>query len=504
MKQINKQESLKQWYLKYINDFREKYELLPTEEKKGIINVSNFLNPCQIEVFWIDDLNYQLIVKSNFNDRPDKEIRINGPYKAHEFQSKVIAILKEERWSRKFKENRPQGYEQFDTLGEKIATEIYEFIVESKNNIFKPQKNNADSQMGVDDTVVSIHVGNIGELNHIRESEKIIQMIKHDSKYKQERTTSLHPASLGLKEFDGFGAHLFPPVIIGAEYKRSIEELVHNTFNHWRNNNKVFDTKINNKQIIVNNDGLIFIENKDKKDALKILNLIMAFGVFYKFPLQAVREQELVMANYDKHNLITEDMEWYTKTRRTPLIENHFSLRYDYSIVKTKINLDTIKEILSNTEKLLKYEQLSTDMRLLNDGKTHFANYEFAPAFVMSWSVIERHYSDLWNTLHQKNIDNNCLKKSNSSQQTINSILKDLHSQNKIDKNPYDRLMELKNKRNDFYHNGMQIMKNDAESCIKCATELLDNKINKHITISNNMLCLHSNLNTEYFIKKFY
>ena len=72
LEQSARQESLKQWYLKYVDYFRKECEKLSVDEKKSIGNTNNFLNPCQIEVFWITDPDYQLIVQSNFSDRPDK------------------------------------------------------------------------------------------------------------------------------------------------------------------------------------------------------------------------------------------------------------------------------------------------------------------------------------------------------------------------------------------------------------------------------------------------
>ncbi len=484
---------LKQWYLKYINYFREEYEKLSVDEKKGINNTNNFLNPCQIEIFWVTDPDYQLIIQSNFNDRPDKEIIVNGPYKPHEFHSKVIAILNDKRWIRNFKQNLPYRYEQFDTIGEKMATEVWKFIEMSKNYPYTSQRRDPHplTGMALDDTWTSTRVGNIGDLDHIQEINNIIQKIKQQAKFKQEIIhTSQQPTSLANDTFDGFGVHLFPPIVIGSLHKRSIEELVYNTSNYQIRNNKAFDMKICNKQIIVNKDGFIFVESNSKENALKILNLIMALGVFYKFPLHAVREYELVMANYDKQNLTVTNMQWNTETRRAHLMDDFFNPMYSGSNVKTNVKSDTIKEILSNTEKLLVHEKLSEDMRLLNEGLTHFINSEFAPSFIMGWSVIERHYSDLWNTfLYQKNIDHERLSKLNNlGQWTIDYILEVLSLQDKIDENSFDLLMELKRKRNKFYHNGKQVTKEDADRCLKCAMKLVVEKINLYIKLSDNLM----------------
>ena len=80
------------------------------------------------------------------------------------------------------------------------------------------------------------------------------------------------------------------------------------------------------------------------------------------------------------------------------MLEDHFNPT-SITLARTSVNPETIQEALVNTGKLLEHEKLAEDMRLLNEGLTHFENSEFAPAFIMGWSVIERHYSDLWNKL---------------------------------------------------------------------------------------------------------
>ena len=167
-------------------------------------------------------------------------------------------------------------------------------------------------------------------------------------------------------------------------------------------------------------------------------------------------ENELVMANYDKQDLVVTDMRWNTETRRAYLIEDFLNPKHNAPVTKREVKLDIIQEILSNTEKLFVHEKLSEDMRLFNEGSTHFINSEFAPAFIMGWSVIERHYSNLWRTLlSEKNIDDERLSKlQNPDQWTIDYIFKILSIEGKIDEIVYDDLMDLKKKRNKFYHNG--------------------------------------------------
>ena len=129
-------------------------------------------------------------------------------------------------------------------------------------------------------------------------------------------------------------------------------------------------------------------------------------------------------------------------------------------------------------------------MRLLNEGLTHLTNSEFAQSFIMSWSIIERHYYDIWFTLlSQRNIDHERSSKlTNPNQWSIDYVLEVLELENKIDENSYDLLMELKRKRNKFYYNGKQVAKDDADRSLQYAKKLLVNKISHHIHLSDNLM----------------
>ena len=499
MEHINNQESLKQWFYNFISYFREEHEKLTPDEEKGMDNTNNFLDPCQIEIFWMVNPDYQLIVQSNFNDRPDKEIIVNGPYKSHEFQSKVSPILEDKRWMRVIKQNLPGRYEQFNILGERMALEIYKFFETSKDHSFASEKiepKRLDEEITFEDICTCIHVGNIGDLDHKIEINKIIEEIKHPE-IKQKKIFRMARLESGTDDIHlGFGAHMFPPIVIGTKYKRSIEELVKNKSFNLTLYGKL-KMKINNNQIIVKEDGFIFVGSESKEDVLKILNLIMAYGAFYGFPLYAVREHELVMASYskdsfkdEKQNLIVFEMHRNADTRRAYLIDDYTNPKHNAPIARIEVKPDTIQEILSNTEKLFVHEKLSEDMRLFNEGMTHFMNSEFAPAFIMSWTVIERHYSNLWRILiSQKDIkDNRLYKLTKSNQWTIDHILEVFNLQGKIDKITYDNVMDLKKKRNKFYHNGEQVTKEDADTCIKYAMRLLGDKIRLHVSLSDDLM----------------
>ena len=492
MSQADKVESLKQWCLNYIDHFRKEYGALSPNEQKGISNTNNFLAPCQIEIFWVTNPDYQLMIQSNCSDRPDRQIVIHGPYQPHEFRSNAATILAERWWTRDLIDDSGIVYEHARALGEAMAEEIYKFVEIIKFDLFHPQQNAYHTLYGmsVGDIWANIYAGNIGDLDYVQEIDNTIQEIKCASKARQEQKSSLQqPRPFTAVTYMGFGAHFFPPIMLGKKRKPTIEQRINNQPNTWAYNNMAFSMEINGHKVIVNNDGLVFVETKDKDRALKILNLVMACSVFYHLNSHAVHERELVMSNYDKQNLALTSMQWNVETRRTPLLEDRFNLR-STNLPRIQVKPETVREILSNTEKLLTHERLSDDMRLFNEGLTHFANSEFAQSFIMGWSVIERYYTALWKVLlSKKKITKKRLGKlTNPSQWTFDVILEFLNLQDVIDDDLYDRLLKLKSRRNKFYHEGMSVTNDDAKLCLTHAKKLISKSIKPFISISDNLI----------------
>lgn len=485
MEQADKVKLLRQWYLNYIDYFRKEYEKLSPNEKKGIGYRNNFLDPCQIEIFWITDPEYQLIVQSNCDDRQDKEIIINGPYQPHEFQSKAVAILAEKRWLRNFPPDAPIQYEHADTMGKAMATEIHTFVEIIKSHLFQHQRINGHTLGAgvVGDVWADRYAGNISDADHVQEATSSIQDIRRDAKTMQEqKPPTQQPRPFTDDVYAGFGVHFFPPITMRKEGKPTTEQLIHNVLSTWPHNAKAFDMIIDGHQVIVNDDGLVFVETKHKEHALKLLNLIMACGTLHGHNFYAIREHELALVDYDERTLTLTSMSWNPGTRRAPLLHSRFNPR-SADLARTAVEPETVRKILSTAGKLFAHEDLAYDMRLFNEGLTHFDNWEFAPAFVMGWSVIERHYHDLWKSLVLKrNITGDRLNKlTKSGQWTLDIVLESLNLKSEISDNSYKQLMGLKHKRNNFYHKAKPISKEDAVNCLDYAKKLVYEKIKPHI-----------------------
>lgn len=493
-------ENLKKWYSDYIDYFRKEYEKLFDDEKIGVNNTNNYLHPCQIEVFWIKNPTLQLIIQSNLSDRDDMEILIHGPFTTNQFIEKVKPVLNEPRWKREIEEPYfiNLGSNHRTTYSESLARNLNRFIEYAKSTLFAPTRFSGDSGgTALNDKVwVKTYVGNIAETDYEKEINRLINSIKSEAKQKLEQKSQTleqvqqkkrdviqqkrEPPKQNINEekWDGFGVHLFPPVVIGKKSIPSVSQLLHGkTGFAWRE--RAFDVKIEDHVLIVNKDGFIFVESSHKAEAIRFFNVIMALGILDGLSLFAVREQDLSLVNYDKENLTITGQQWHSQTIRAQLHDfgrpQDFFLGYQIK----EISEEQLLSIIKNTFKIKSNEKLVQDLRLFTEAYTHLENSEFAQSFIMSWSVIERNYSNLWRKkLDEKDLENERYSKlTNPAQWSIDYIFEALNLNGEIDDQEYDFLMELKRKRNRHYHSGAAASYEDAKRCLDFSTSLLRDKI---------------------------
>lgn len=465
-------------------------------------NTDNYLSPVQIEVFWLSHPEAQLIIQSNLPTRKDSEIIIHGPFTSNEFNQKVEPVLIEPRWQVKKKMFDPYdiGKERYISYGELVAGEIFRFIQYRKYIMFDQRPFTGRSGgLALDNKIwVQTHIGDISKNSYEFEVNKVLNEIKNQAKSileernkEKEKIVSKKPF---LKEvvkkepetpliveqkWDGYGVHFFPPLVIGEKPKPTIHHILYGLDASIRFNEKAFDYVIDNKIIIVEKGGYIFAETKTKDEALKILNLIMALGNLQGELLFAVRELDVSNVNFDREKLILTGKQWHSQTIRSMLFEFTRPIDHYMGYPIKEISKEKLLLIIKQAFEVLKNEKLTENLRLYSEAFTHLKNSEYAQSFIMSWSIIERHYSDIWRKLlDDRDLDNDRFSKlTNTAQWSIDYILESLNLMEQINDNEYDLLMELKRKRNKFYHSGKIVSKEDAERCLDFIVIILDEKL---------------------------
>ncbi len=465
-------------------------------------NTDNYLSPVQIEVFWLSHPEAQLIIQSNLPTRKDSEIIIHGPFTSNEFNQKVEPILIEPRWQVKKKMFDPYdlGKERYISYGELVAGEIFHFIQYRKYIMFDQRSfTGRSSGLALDEKIwVQTYIGDISKNSYEFEVNKVLNEIKNQAKSileernkEKEKIVPKKPFSKEVvkkepeipliveQKWDGYGVHFFPPLVIGEKPKPTIHHILYGLDASIRFNEKAFDYVIDNKTIIVEKGGYIFVETKTKDEALKILNLIMALGNLQKELLFAVRELDVSNVNFDREKLTLTGKQWHSQTIRSMLFEFTRPIDHYMGYPIKEISKEKLLLIIKQAFEVLKNEKLTGNLRLYSEAFTHLKNSEYAQSFIMSWSIIERHYSDIWRKLlDDRDLDSDRFSKlTNTAQWSIDYILESLNLMEQINDNEYDVLMELKRKRNKFYHSGKIVSKEDAERCLDFIVIILDEKL---------------------------
>ena len=475
--------NLKQWYCDFITLFREK---ISKEEISHLFSKDHYFSPCQIEVFWIESPSMQLIVQSNLPDREDKDIRIHGPFTTSEFLSNVEKILNEPRWNMPIKDsflvNLPSDHQY--TYAELLAGQLSQFVKLFKFSLFEtnPRSGKGSGTTLSNKIWVQYYHGNIGEEDHDKKIEEIIRYIRmqieNNQKMKEASDVSRSQPESQNEEHEGFATHMFPPHAIGKIANPSIRQILDGG-SPLINKDKAFDLKIKNCVVIVNNDGFIFIESKNKENAIKTLNAIMALGIFAGFSLFAVRERDLSHANYDEETKKIRGYRWNLESIRAGLQDFNYSDTSVFGYKFAEMPEEQIKTIIYKAFAINSDTNLMENLGLFVESCTHFNNGEYSQSFIMSWTIIEKEYVALWkNILNDKKISKKRLEKLTQNYRwTIDRIIETLSLLKEITDKEYEKLNKLKTKRNNLYHEGDTMTLDDAEDCLETSMKILASRL---------------------------
>ena len=297
---------------------------------------------------------------------------------------------------------------------------------------------------------------------------------------KRHKTTNRTSAEKHIKEkISGCEIWLSPPCIIGSktnfienddQYRYSSSELKKILLNF----------KIGDRKITVSKEGHIFVESVDKSDAARIFNVIIALAFLKGIFFFAAREQELLFLEYSKDDPNIIDATWTGHTLHTSFNDYNRPNEFKYGLRIHEIPPQKLRSIIKKAFKVICDQKLAENLRLFTESFSHITNGEYAQSFIMSWSVIERKYSDMWKMiLDKRDLDRDRYKKlTNSGQWTFDHILESLNLNDAISDYEYDRLIDLKRKRNKLYHGGKTISKEDACTCLQFAEDILKKEIN--------------------------
>ena len=466
---------LEKWLKDTIGQFRGEAEKLSEEEKRLISNTFDFSFPCQVEIIWLKQPEYQLMIITHFKDLSDMEMIINGPYASQEFIQEMDEVLQRPKWNTVSEDSTPLGRR---TYSEGLASLINMFMVNVQNSIFGPsQKSGPYMGMALGKGIwCQAYRGSILEIDYVEAVNKVMEDAK-----KRQRSTLETPtettASTKDETQNGFFTFFYPGITIGEIPKPTVSDILRGTRLEFSYIGKVFDTSFKGRDLVVSKSGQIFILESSRTESLKIFNTIMAIATLEDLEFYGVRENELGSGMYDKQkkNVIQGSYSFSSIRMLQGDISSRPFLR------SRTVQESRIREIISKAEEVYDDQKLVEELRLYIESFTHLKDSEYGQSFILSWTIIERFLYELWNEkLNEMDIDESRhAKLLNTAQWSADYLLEVLSLTDDISDPQYEEFSELKAKRNRYTHKGKAISREDAERCLTRAREIVLGKLNK-------------------------
>lgn len=459
--EIIKATHLKEWYENFLKLFREEFSKLSDEEKKHISNMHNFRSPCQIEVFWLKQPEWQLSIETHFKDRPDGEITINGPYDPSVFQDEVKSILNQPRWNVTIDEHSSESTKYYS---DRLAERLHGFVEMAKNALFSDWKKlngMTTSLIGKNETITHFH-GNVSNYDYRAWVQHIINETKQQLEDSKTRPAPKEP-SPKVDYLKGFATYFYPPIIIGKNSRRTVNEIFHGvkstSFSLF--DKEPFDVTFDDIFVLVEKDGFIGVYTNNTIESLEILNTIMMVSVLDGLDAYIVREHELSKIEYDPkmHNIVSRSYSY--NSPRNKLFDGIPDKTLEYET--RHVDEERIKKIFEKASKIFADKNLADDLRFLLESTTHMKNSEFPQAFIMSWIIIEKHILQKW---HKKHDVTNKKTKSPTVDVMINDLKDELQEK-------FSDFTELRKIRNSFMHGMKKIAQNEAQKCVDISKKLV-------------------------------
>lgn len=474
------------WVKNLIIKFREEYQKLSEEEQKRVSNLDDLRIPCQVDIIWLENrqfkIDFQIIIFTHFKDLKDLEITSNNPVDSQKTIETLEQILEEEKWSkRKLPEDEPylvaEGEKNYSTLLEDVFIQAIQMFRNFISNSLLAKHTDLPIMVGkwriTKEAFCWFYIGKIQKIEVDEIVKGIIQDVKRPIKTEKPKEEK--------GAIKGYGTYFYPPLWIGEIPKQSFKDKILRQ-PMIRYSGKAFNTTYKEKIITVDKDGLIAIGEENRETAVEMLNEIMATALLLGLPTFITRELEIGEVKIDSESLKITGSQMPLISMRTKLTQERwqtFSPTF-IPLERKIISKDELIEIIQHAERITRNEGIRNFLNFILESYSHFSNSEYSQSFIMSWIIVEKKLSTLWDQLMEsqgiKGRRKNKLK--NPASWTMDHILETLNFAGKLKEDDYKLLMELKSIRNHIVHKGKKISKPDAEKCLNQSFSVIREMIN--------------------------
>lgn len=477
------------WIKSLIKGFRERYQNLSKDVQKGISNLHNFVPPCQVNIIWIQNrqfnIDYQIFLFTKWEDRKDLEVIIHGPIDSKNAKKALLQFLQDKKWTKKYlTKARPRRKEREQTYSDRIANIFSRAFQSMERHVvdffFRPEKSLSpllSTKGGIaNKDFYWFCVGKAQELDINSMINDFIYDVRQRAKLPSKKIVK------EVKEFlRGYGTFFYPPIWIGNIPKLSNEEKLFGRPMYVYAGH-CFETIYNKRILTITKDGFISICEDKKEVAIELLNQIMATALFFNMETRSIRQFEIFDNEIDsqKHNIVRFTIS--PISLRAKLIEERIkilvpsSIQYARSIVSKKKIINVIKK----SEIISQNEEINNFLKFILESYTHYKNSEYSQSFIMSWLILENSIAKEWiQLLDKKGVHGDRRKKlKNRSSWPLDHLIETLNLGNKVKNDRYNLLIKLKKIRNGIVHKGKKCSKDNAKRCLDLSIKKVRAMIN--------------------------
>ena len=304
---------LKEWFEKFIDQFRAESDKLAPHEKEAMNYDDNFSAPCQVEVVATKEPDYQIVIISRFEERLDRDIIAHEAVDPWNVVEKCEQILQEPRWAGPVPEGSAvsRAWKSVKTL--KGILEIHlamairgiQFDVLSRAQrpyiaVMHPVLSSPDLRMW------SV-VGNIAKMNQEKLVDDILKRVRSNAAYiKRTENNDRSRYQPQVKLLKGHTTSFFPAVIIGTIPKpMNLGDRVYRSYiTDWMLE-KIQEMQYAGGHLTVQRDGNMTLTLEEKSSARTALNVIHGVAYLMGIPARIVRDSEIGECEVDPRSLVS-------------------------------------------------------------------------------------------------------------------------------------------------------------------------------------------------------
>lgn len=472
---------LMNWTNNLIQKFREEYDKLPEDVKKYFL-LNDLSFPCQVDIIWIQwseskFTDFQILIFNKLKDMDDA-INLHGPFECtniEEVIDSIEEILKETKWNKlKIDIYFPKGIYDTgkDILISRLSAIIHTINLNCKVNYELPFLMRKDNI--TDDSFCWTCIGKIQNLDiNTLVSDMVTDAYSNIKIYNTPPTPT-------PKEY--YGTYIYPPVWIGDMPENSLRNQI--LMPPMKDFIQKFDTKYNDKVVIVESDGFIAVIDEDKDTSIDILNEIMASALICGYNIFSVKESEILRLHIDiETNSITwRGFSYFSASNSSKLHEYRQKLSIDSGLQdRSNISEDELLRIIKQSAIIFKDESLKNLLIFFLESFTFLNTSEYSASFILSWTIIEIYLSGLWNRKIKNKGINTSQKKNLTSKMLwpISQKINVFTLMKMITDDEYKTFEKLRKKRNKIIHEGEKCSKDYAKQCLDTARKVLIKEINR-------------------------